>query len=139
MTSVRIALAALMPYADKEQLRKYQREWARKRREKYMGGKPCAWCGEHSDKMNLHHRDPTQKVTHRIWNWKEERILEELAKCDIICEDCHIEHHAAEKRYSEKDYKHGLVTTYDHYGCRCEKCYNAKSEKNRRYRESLRP
>ena len=127
-----------MGYIDKDKQRAYQREWIRKRRQKYIGGKPCEWCGKVSDKTNIHHVDSTAKVHHNIWSWKEDRLLEELAKCAILCEECHVEHHAEERRYSPEDYKHGKVTTYDSFGCRCDLCYKAKQEKNRKYRESLR-
>ena len=49
----------------KEYCRNYQREWIRKRREKYFVDKTCAKCGS-KQQLELHHKDPHVKITHRI-------------------------------------------------------------------------
>lgn len=110
-----------MPYADKDKQRDYQRQWAARRRAEFMAGKCCLHCGS-EDNLELHHRDPTQKESHRIWTWAKKRIIEEMEKCDILCEDCHTEAHAP---------KHGVGTTlYKREGCRCGPC---KAEKAAEY------
>src|SRR5579863_7150610 len=51
---------------------------------------PCANCGSWTD-LEVDHKDPEQKITHRVWSWKESRRLEELAKCQVLCYNCHKE------------------------------------------------
>lgn len=77
-----------MPYRDPDVQRKYQREWIRKRRQEYLKGKVCRDC-EGTEALELHHVDPATKVSHRIWSWRKERREAELAKCVVLCRDCH--------------------------------------------------
>ena len=55
----------------------------------------CKKCGEnHPACLSFHHRDPKQKkgrMMHLISNagWGWEKLLTEIAKCDILCENCH--------------------------------------------------
>lgn len=54
----------------------------------------CVRCGEsHPACLDFHHRDPTQKdiVLSRIAStgWGHVRIQKEVAKCDILCANCH--------------------------------------------------
>lgn len=79
-----------MPYTDLYQKRRYQLEWCRKRRQTaidLMGGK-CKTC-KATDNLEFHHRNPDEKESHRIWSWAWARVLEEIAKCDLLCTDCH--------------------------------------------------
>ena len=55
---------------------------------------PCADCGLRfpSYVMQFDHRDPSDKnytVTRMIGRAGREKILEEAAKCDIVCANCH--------------------------------------------------
>lgn len=81
-----------MPYADRENRRKYAREWMRKRRASFMDGKACVFCTSAHD-LVLHHLDPTQKESHRIWSWSEKRRNVELEKCVVLCRPCHVGFH----------------------------------------------
>lgn len=81
-----------MPFADPEAQRAYQREWCARRRREFFAGKHCERCRA-TDHLELNHRDPTQKVSHRIWSWRWARIRAEAAKCEIVCSDCHKEEH----------------------------------------------
>ena len=67
---------------------------------KYKKTLECKYCGYNEDhtKLEFHHRDPTTK----LFNVGElasknslvtERFLKEIAKCDVLCKPCHIEHH----------------------------------------------
>jgi hypothetical protein len=63
----------------------------------------CARCGEaHPACLVFHHRDPKQKevaiavAMRRAWGRK--RIVAELAKCEVLCANCHAKHHAKERR-----------------------------------------
>jgi hypothetical protein len=68
-----------------KQLRVQFQEWKKQQ--------SCSCCGEDATEcLDLHHLDPTQKegTLARIndfgsWN----RILEEIAKCIVVCANCH--------------------------------------------------
>ena len=66
---------------------------------------PCIECGETNPiVLDLDHRDPTEKhgsladLTTRK-HWSVERILAEIAKCDVRCANCH-----RIKTHRDKDY-----------------------------------
>lgn len=58
-------------------------------------GKPCVDCGGvfHPVAMDFDHRDPKGKVggiaTLASRSWSLDRILDEVAKCDLVCANCH--------------------------------------------------
>lgn len=83
-----------MPFASREAKQRYQREWRARRRSAFFAGHACERCGTR-ERLELHHRDPSQKVGHAIWSWSESRRQAELAKCIVLCRDCHAEHHRA--------------------------------------------
>ncbi|MBV8762243.1 MAG: hypothetical protein JO257_33435 [Deltaproteobacteria bacterium] len=63
----------------------------------------CARCGEdHPACLVFHHTDPRAKeieiseAMRRSYGRK--RILAELAKCEVLCANCHTKHHAKERR-----------------------------------------
>jgi hypothetical protein len=86
-----------MGYKDPARQRAYQNEWIQRRRREWFKDKTCALCGSAKD-LRLDHRDPTIKVTHRIWSWSQERREAELAKCQVLCLSCHRRKTAAEAR-----------------------------------------
>lgn len=96
------------------------------RRAEYTDGQVCVHCGEPA--TDWHHRDPKEKKTHRIWSWKRERIEDELAKCEPVCEKCHNEIH------NPIQVTHGDYGMYNTHGCRCDLCKEAM----RSYRQELR-
>jgi hypothetical protein len=79
-----------MPYKDPERQRAYQAQWVRARRAEYLADKRCAVCGT-TERLEIHHRDPKQKITHRVWSWSDERRAAELAKSVVLCHDHHLE------------------------------------------------
>lgn len=81
-----------MPMATKEEQREYQKRWMAERRQAYLKGKYCVRCGS-IDNLHVHHKDRALKVHHCVWSWSEERRSAELSKCEILCRDCHIQHH----------------------------------------------
>lgn len=81
-----------MSYADKRKQKDYQKNWIKARRESFFNGKVCFNCGS-VDSLVLHHRNPEEKESHKIWSWSEKRRLAEIAKCDVLCESCHISIH----------------------------------------------
>ena len=120
-----------MPYKDKAQLRDYQNDWKKKRREQWLAANgPCAWCGS-ADDLEVDHIDPSQKVTHRIWTYSDERRAAELAKCQVLCKRCNqFKNETLLLRFAY----HGSATMYKRHGCRCDRCRTYKRMDARRYR-----
>jgi hypothetical protein len=56
---------------------------------------PCMDCGVKYPPyvMDFDHRDPTQKTENvsmmRVTGFNKQRVLEEIAKCDLVCANCH--------------------------------------------------
>jgi hypothetical protein len=88
--------------------RKY--EWQKRRRkelrqwwDELKATKRCDHCGESAPEcLHFHHRDPSQKkdtLSNAVGQgWTKERLLEELAKCDVLCANCHMKRHWDERR-----------------------------------------
>lgn len=110
-----------MPYKDIDRQRQYQRRWMRKRREEFFADKICLLCNGVCD-LELHHRDPDKKVSHRIWSWSYDRRNEELKKCDVLCNECHKKKTADQLKV---DWEHGTPYGYRTHGCRCDECREA--------------
>jgi hypothetical protein len=82
-----------MGYLDPGTQRRFVRRWVAKRRADWLAvNGPCKRCGS-TQKLELHHRDPAEKVSHRIWSWAPARRDAELAKCDVLCRWCHNQAH----------------------------------------------
>ena len=90
------------PIKKMEYQREYQRKWLAKRRQEWFDQNgPCVKC-ESWDNLEVDHIDPSQKVTSVVWSWSEKRRNEELAKCQVLCENCH-----HEKTITNKEYCYG--------------------------------
>jgi len=100
-------------------MREYKNRWAKARRAEVMAGKSCVQCGS-TERLEVDHIDPAQKESHRIWTWSRERRDAELAKCQILCHECHKIKTAAQRKIPE----HGTVSRYTSkkHKCRCEPC-----------------
>jgi hypothetical protein len=66
--------------------------------EAFKAMKRCERCGEaDADCLQFHHRDPkTKEITLAdavAGAWSRKRILEEVAKCEVLCANCHLKHH----------------------------------------------
>ena len=83
-----------------EEFRRKQREAARKARARSKGRKlirqakeaPCTDCGQefHPEAMDFDHvRGDKWKNISKIDRASEKKIREELAKCDLVCANCH--------------------------------------------------
>lgn len=62
--------------------------------EEYKSKLKCETCPEnHPATLDFHHIDPKQKdlkVSRALINgWSKERILKEIAKCKVLCANCH--------------------------------------------------
>lgn len=66
-----------------------------------LGGK-CQCCGysKNYSALSFHHRDPTTKEhtldLRQLSNRKWEVLVGEANKCDLLCMNCHMEHHHPE-------------------------------------------
>lgn len=54
----------------------------------------CVQCGEkHPACLDFHHKDPATKTRGIGVMVRMEDILAEIAKCDVLCANCHRKHH----------------------------------------------
>lgn len=78
-------------------LRMYERR--RQWYAEFMKGRACAVCGKTRDdgvKMHWHHRDPKTKrfnISRGVPIQPQARLVEEIARCDLLCHPCHVEAH----------------------------------------------
>jgi hypothetical protein len=84
-----------MPYADKEKQREFDRIWKQKRtiRLRELKMAPCVDCGIQYPPyiMEWDHLPGKTKFLEvsKMQQYKFERVLEEIAKCDLVCSNCH--------------------------------------------------
>ena len=115
-----------MGYLDKEKQNQYQNKWLKTRRLSWIKDNgPCQDCGS-EENLTVHHEDPTQKESHRVWSWTKERRDKELAKCVVLCRTCHKERHFP--------FNHGS-RGYS-AGCKCIICKKAHSEYQKKWKAS---
>ncbi len=107
-----------MPFKNKEDRRAYDRKWSKKnhaRRVKmnnkwrdkvllwfteYKKTLKCAMCPESTTCcLEFHHKDPKKKdlaIAEGVHNgWSIKRLMAEIAKCVVLCANCHRKVHAA--------------------------------------------
>lgn len=77
----------------RDERRKYQAEYRRKRRDKaiaLLGGK-CIVCGTTED-LEFNHIDPnTKRFQLATWDGKQSLYWEEVLKCNLLCKTHHDE------------------------------------------------
>lgn len=103
-----------MPYADPESKRKWFRDYYASNKERrdynkkhaaatkkrirewfwdYKKTLACSKCGEsHPACIQFHHRNRSEKtrdVNWFSWHGSKKRLLAEIAKCDVLCANCH--------------------------------------------------
>lgn len=58
----------------------------------------CIYCGECEPvALDFHHRDPATKrfnISDQLGEFSLKNIKIEIAKCDVLCSNCHRKHHA---------------------------------------------
>lgn len=93
------------------------------RRAEFFKDKQCIECGSTME-LELDHIDPNEKVSHRIWSWSQARREVEIAKCQVLCKECHKRKTASqyEITHGVKAYRHGTSSMYKRHGCRCGLC-----------------
>ena len=70
------------------------REWLRE----YKATLVCATCGEnHPAALDFHHANAAEKDRSvgeaTAYGWSKRKLLEEIAKCEILCANCHRKRH----------------------------------------------
>ena len=88
-----------MPFARKEDHNNYLKRYLKQRYDerwpiavKMLGGQ-CVECGA-TERLQFDHIDPRHKsfeIADRLAQYAWPRIMVELAKCQLLCERCHIE------------------------------------------------
>jgi hypothetical protein len=126
---VRPRQANLRLREDVEARRAYYRQWMARRREAWFRENgPCRRCGTW-ERLELDHIDRTTKISHAVWSWSDERRNAELAKCQPLCHDCHIQ-----KGLEAGDIvrtQHGSEQMYSFYDCRCDLCRQRQSTRKK--------
>lgn len=103
-------------------MREYQKQWYKKNSQKtiqrtneyrkqikkwfneeILAKSSCVKCGEnHPGCLDFHHRDPALKENEVTLMVNQKRtkdaILKEMAKCDILCANCHRKLHYEERK-----------------------------------------
>ena len=55
----------------------------------------CVACGEkESACLDFHHLGDKDNVVSQMLGWSNKRVVEEIAKCVVLCANCHRKHHA---------------------------------------------
>lgn len=84
------------------------RRWARTKAwyDEYKAKLACSKCGEnHPACIEFHHIDPSTKkdtitrMVHR--NHSIETVLAEIAKCQVLCRNCHAKEHWNQRRQGD--------------------------------------
>jgi 5-methylcytosine-specific restriction endonuclease McrA len=109
-----------VPRPTVELQRQFQRERNARIRRSWLEGKACRQCGS-TERLEVDHIDPADKISHNVWSWTEARRAAELQKCQVLCHVCHKLKSAAELR---KPIHHGTPWGYQK-GCRCRPCTDA--------------
>jgi hypothetical protein len=84
-----------MPYKDPEQQALVIRTWRGVRAKEWnaLKGGPCSDCGNSypPECMQWDHRLGETKVRSisSMWSQSREKVLAEIAKCDLVCANCH--------------------------------------------------
>lgn len=89
-----------------EKAKAVRKNWLRKVRTFLEDTKSsgCKVCGEpHFACLDFHHRDPKEKkfnIGMQVGTYSLKKLRVEVAKCDVLCANCHRKLHAKER---EKD------------------------------------
>ena len=114
-----------MPYRNREQQLQAQKEHYKKNKNQYLNNQyvrrmerarwyhdykttlKCEICGEtHPACLQFHHKDPLEKegevATMVNSGYSKEIILKEIAKCSVLCANCHLRQHWDERMVEGK-------------------------------------
>lgn len=117
----------------------YMKGWYERRHAEaleQLGGK-CVRCGT-TENLEIDHIK-AETVDRRMrngrggmWTVSEERFQAELAKCQLLCHDCHRkktrengETGGGHNKIQDDAYQHGTARMYHYKKCRCKWCIKA--------------
>lgn len=112
-------------YMKEYMLDRYNRRMIEAR--EYLGG-ICIKCGV-KDNLDIHHKNPELKeftIGTRMASAPLSVMYEELDKCELLCRDCHIDHH--------RQKEHGTLAMYRY--CKCDECREFKSKYSIEYNKT---
>lgn len=102
-----------------------------------MLGERCARC-DSTVRLEFDHVDPKTKVVEiaAATRLSLRRFLDEVAKCQVLCSECHDKKSALERGLTptKGEDVHGTLSSYRY--CRCDVCRDAKSAAGHTYRRS---
>lgn len=117
------SLATATKYVGNE--REYHREYSRKRRAALLAllGEECAKCGSRED-LQFDHVDPSEKSFNISSNMtaSNQIVRQELAKCQLLCGDCH----RAKSAVEAAGFTHGTLYGWMKKKCGCSTCFASK-------------
>lgn len=101
-----------------------------------LGGQ-CAVCGA-SHSLEADHIDSATKSFEMTYiaSVSEARFLNEVSKCQLLCQACHRTKTLIDKGQVSAKNQHGTLSSYRY--CKCKKCKNAKSEYMKMYHKNVR-
>ena len=107
-----------------------------RRQEWLFNNGPCSHCGTW-DKLEVDHIDPSTKEyeINRIWQRSQQIRDYELAKCQVLCNTCHITKSTLEQK-AKKPVTHGSYKYYRKDKCRCNVCVSAYRKRLKIYRDN---
>lgn len=114
----------------KEELAEIKRQRYANKKAAFFKDKSCGMCGSLED-LEIDHYDPEEKSFNINWHLSRKKLEPELEKCWALCRNCHRKKTNAEMKH--KVPKHGTLTMYQNYHCRCDPCKKAK----KKYRQKL--
>ena len=92
----------------------------------------CERCGSEDD-LQIDHIDPKEKsFTVSTRDVGKEKLLEELEKCQLLCQRCHSDKTIVGLGKKPAPGTHGTLSSYRY--CHCEECRRAKREWSQAYR-----
>jgi len=97
----------------------------------FLGGK-CSSCGC-NENLEFDHIDRKTKsfVIADGLLWAKERLINELKKCQLLCQTCHQAKTLIDLDQTDGRNTHGTLTSYQY--CKCELCKKAQSDYMKKY------
>jgi hypothetical protein len=103
-------------------------------------GDVCAYCGGNNflqfDHVNNDRIDTEHCISQMLTlSWAV--ILEELKKCQLLCRSCHAKKPKLRNGKLTGQIKHGSLSYYNNYRCRCFSCRRANANYRLLYKKRV--
>lgn len=127
-----------MPFSSEDRKEYNQKRYYRvkKQMHDFLGGK-CSICGS-TKSLQIDHKDPDEKEfdVSKCWAYAWETVIEELKKCQLLCQSCHNLKTLDDYNLVNAQQIHGTLSSYRY--CKCEQCRKAKSDYMKEYKQRRR-